>query len=78
MKTINNNEIKTNLIITKIKNRKEEVKEMISWLEEWKDSEDMERMLLNDIRKAKFEIRILELRLKVINVIQGFKNKVTA
>lgn len=78
MKTINNNEIKTNLIITKIKNRKEEVKEMISWLEEWKDSEDMEKMLLNDIRKAKFEIRILELRLKVINVIQGFKNKVTA
>ncbi len=78
MKTINNNEIKINSIITKIKNRKEEVKEMISWLEEWKDSEDMERMLLNDIRKTKFEIRILELRLKVINVIQGFKNKVTA
>ena len=51
---------------------------MISWLNEWKDSKDMEGLLLNNIRKAKFKICMLETRLKVINLIQGFKNKVTA
>lgn len=78
MKTIKNNEIKKESIMTEIKDRKEEVKVMISWLNEWKDSKDMERLLLNDIRKAKFKICMLETRLKVINLIQGFKNKVTA
>ena len=78
MKTIKNNEIKKESIITEIKDRKEEVKVMISWLNEWKDSKDMERLLLNNIRKAKFKICMLETRLKVINLIQGFKNKVTA
>lgn len=78
MKTIKNNEIKKESIMTEIKDRKEEVKVMISWLNEWKDSKDMERLLLNDIRKAKFKICMLETRLKVINLMQGFKNKVTA
>lgn len=78
MKTIKNNEIKKESIVTEIKDRKEEVKVMISWLNEWKDSKDMERLLLNNIRKAKFKICMLETRLKVINLIQGFKNKVTA
>ena len=78
MKTIKNNEIKKESIITEIKDRKEEVKVMISWLNEWKDSKDMERLLLNDIRKAKFKICMLETKLKVINLMQGFKNKVTA
>lgn len=78
MKTIKNNEIKKESIMTEIKDRKEEVKVMISWLNEWKDSKDMERLLLNNIRKAKFKICMLETRLKVINLIQGFKNKVTA
>lgn len=78
MKTIKNNEIKKESIMTEIKDRKEEVKVMISWLNEWKDSKDMERLLLNDIRKAKFKICMLETKLKVINLMQGFKNKVTA
>lgn len=78
MKTIKNNEIKKESIMTEIKDRKEEVKVMISWLNEWKDSKDMEELLLNDIRKAKFKICMLETRLKVINLMQGFKNKVTA
>lgn len=78
MKTIKNNEIKKESIMTEIKDRKEEVKVMISWLNEWKDSKDMERLLLNNIRKAKFKICMLETRLKVINLMQGFKNKVTA
>lgn len=78
MKTIKNNEIKKESIMIEIKDRKEEVKVMISWLNEWKDSKDMERLLLNNIRKAKFKICMLETRLKVINLIQGFKNKVTA
>lgn len=78
MKTINKDEIKRDSIVAKIEARKEEVKEMISWLDEWKDSKDMENMLLNDIRRAKFEIKMLELKLKVMKVIQGFKNKVTA
>lgn len=78
MKTIKNNEIKKESIMTEIKDRKEEVKVMISWLNEWKDSKDMEGLLLNDIHKAKFKICMLETRLKVINLIQGFKNKVTA
>ena len=78
MKTIKNNEIKKESIITEIKDRKEEVKVMISWLNEWKDSKDMERLLLNNIRKAKFKICMLETRLKVINLMKGFKNKVTA
>ena len=78
MKTIKNNEIKKESIMTEIKDRKEEVKVMISWLNEWKDSKDMEELLLNNIRKAKFKICMLETRLKVINLIQGFKNKVTA
>ena len=78
MKTIKNNEIKKESIMTEIKDRKEEVKVMISWLNEWKDSKDMERLLLNNIRKAKFKICMLETRLKVINLMKGFKNKVTA
>lgn len=78
MKTINKDEIKRDSIVAKIEARKEEVKEMISWLDEWKDSKDMENMLLNDIRRAKFEIKMLELKLKVMKVTQGFKNKVTA
>ena len=78
MKTIKNNEIKKESIMTEIKDRKEEVKVMISWLNEWKDSKDMERLLLNNIRKAKFKICMLETRLKVINLMQEFKNKVTA
>ena len=78
MKTIKNNEIKKESIMTEIKDRKEEVKVMISWLNEWKDSKDMERLLLNNIRKAKFKICMLETKLKVINLMQGFKNKVTA
>lgn len=78
MKTIKNNEIKKESIITEIKDRKEEVKVMISWLNEWKDSKDMEGLLLNNIRKAKFKICMLETKLKVINLMQGFKNKVTA
>ena len=78
MKTINKDEIKRDSIVAKIEARKEEVKEMISWLDEWKDSKDMENMLLNDIHRAKFEIKMLELKLKVMKVIQGFKNKVTA
>lgn len=78
MKTIKNNEIKKESIMTEIKDRKEEVKIMISWLNEWKDSKDMEGLLLNDIRKAKFKICMLETKLKVINLMQDFKNKVTA
>lgn len=78
MKTIKNNEIKKESIMTEIKDRKEEVKVMISWLNEWKDSKDMEGLLLNNIRKTKFKICMLETKLKVINLIQGFKNKVTA
>lgn len=78
MKTIKNNEIKKESIMTEIKDRKEEVKVMISWLNEWKDSKDMEGLLLNNIRKDKFKICMLETRLKVINLMQGFKNKVTA
>jgi hypothetical protein len=78
MKTINRDEIKINSIISKIEDRRKEVKEMISWLNEWKDSRDMERILLNDIFKARIEINMLEMKLKVMKVIQGFKNKVTA
>ena len=37
MKTIKNNEIKKESIRTEIKDRKEEVKVVISWLKEWKD-----------------------------------------
>lgn len=78
MKTINRDEIKINSIISKIEDRRKEVKEMISWLNEWKDSRDMERILLNNIFKARIEINMLEMKLKVMKVIQGFKNKVTA
>lgn len=78
MKTINKDEIKINSIISKIEDRRKEVKEMISWLNEWKDSRDMERILLNDIFKTRIEINMLEMKLKVMKVIQGFKNKVTA
>lgn len=77
MKKINNND-KINLIKSRIERKNEEVKEMTSWLNEWKDSKDMTNILKNDIRKVKFEIKMLELELKAINVKDNFMDKVTA
>ena len=70
MKNVNKYEIKKESIITKIDDKKNEVKEIISWLDEWKDSKDMKQILLNNIRKIEFEIKMLETELKVINVIE--------
>ncbi len=78
MKTINKDEIKMDSIRKDIRNRHENVKEMISCLDEWKDSEEIRGLLLGQIRKANFDIKMMETKLKVMNVIQGFKTKVTA
>ncbi len=78
MKTINKDEIKMDSIRKDIEDRHESVKEMISCLDEWKDSEEIRGLLLGQIRKANFDIKMMEAKLKVMNVIQGFKTKVTA
>lgn len=78
MKTINKDEIKMDSIRKDIEDRHESVKEMISCLDEWKDSEEIRGLLLGQIRKANFDIKMMETKLKVMNVIQGFKTKVTA
>lgn len=78
MKTINKDEIKMDSIRKDIEDRHESVKEMISCLDEWKDSEEIRGLLLGQIRKADFDIKMMEAKLKVMNVIQGFKTKVTA
>lgn len=78
MKTINKDEIKMDSIRKDIKTRHENVKEMISCLDEWKDSEEIRGLLLGQIRRANFDIKMMEAKLKVMNVIQGFKTKVTA
>lgn len=78
MKTINKDEIKMDSIRKDIEDRHENVKEMISCLDEWKDSEEIRGLLLGQIRKANFDIKMMEAKLKVMNVIQGFKTKVTA
>lgn len=78
MKTINKDEVKMDSIRKDIEDRHESVKEMISCLDEWKDSEEIRGLLLGQIRKANFDIKMMEAKLKVMNVIQGFKTKVTA
>lgn len=78
MKRINNDEIKMDSIMKDIEARKENVKEMISCLDEWKDSEEIRNVLLGQIRKANFDISMMNAKLKVMNVISTFKNKVTA
>lgn len=78
MKTINKDEIKMDSIRKDIEDRHESVKEMISCLDEWKDSEEIRGLLLGQIRKANLDIKMMEAKLKVMNVIQGFKTKVTA
>lgn len=78
MKTINKDEIKMDSIRKDIEDRHESVKEMISCLDEWKDSEEIRGLLLGQIHKANFDIKMMEAKLKVMNVIQGFKTKVTA
>lgn len=78
MKRINNDEIKMDSIRDDIETRKGNVKEMISCLEEWKDSDEIRDLLLGQIRRANFDITMLNAKLKVMNVISTFKNKVTA
>lgn len=77
MKADNKDEIKMVSIREDIESRKENVKEMISCLNEWKDSDEIRKMLLKQIRKANFDIALLETKLKVMDVTKGFRNKVT-
>ncbi len=78
MKTKNKDELKKEEIINRIENRKRYVIELTKSLNDWSNSEDMIGVILSDINSTRLEIKIMEAKLKVMNVIQGFKNKVTA
>ena len=78
MKTIKNYDFKVDSIKSKIESRKVYINDIITRLNGYKESEDMTVILLNDIHRTKFEIRLLELRLKTINLIKKIINKVTA
>lgn len=78
MKTINKDEIKREEIIRKLENRKRYLVDLTKDLNDWNTSIDMIDVILSQIKSTRFEIRVMETKLKVMNVMQGFKNKVTA
>ena len=78
MKTINKDEIKREDIMRKIENRKRYLMELTKDLNDWNTSVDMIDVILSQINSTRFDIKLMETKLKVMNVIQGFKNKITA
>lgn len=78
MKTIRNDEIKRGNIMRKLENRKRYLVELTKDLNDWNTSGDMIDVIVSQINSTRFEIKLMETRLKVMNFIQGFKNKVTA
>lgn len=78
MKTMKKDEIKMDSIRKEIKVKEANVKEMIKCLDEWKDSNEIRKLLLGQIRRTNYEIKMMGAKLKVMNLIQGFKTKVTA
>lgn len=78
MKTINKYEIKREDIMRKIENRKRYLVELTEDLNDWNTSVDMIDVILSQINSTRFDIKLMETKLKVMNVMQGFKTKVTA
>ena len=77
MKTKNNYEIKIEDIKRKIENRKKYVVDLTKDLSDWSNSDDMINVIITQINSTRFNIKFMETKLKVMNIIQGFKNKVT-
>lgn len=71
----NKYEMKIEVINKKIEKKEELLKDMISNVNEWKDSKDMRDILLGQIRKEKFNLKMLNLRLRFIKFINNFRNK---
>ena len=55
--------------------RKDELRTMISWLPEWNQPEDgdMRDLLVSQIHKTQMRIKTLEVEIKVINFVNGFR-----
>lgn len=71
----NKYEMKIEVINKKIEKKEELLKDMISNVNEWKDSKDMRDILLSQIRKEKFNLKMLNLRLRFVKFINNFRNK---
>lgn len=71
----NKYEMKIEVINKKIEKKEELLKDMISNVNEWKDSKDMRDILLGQIRKEKFNLKMLNLRLRFVKFINNFRNK---
>lgn len=71
----NKYEMKIEVINKKIEKKEELLKDMISNVNEWKDSKDMRDILLSQIRKEKFNLKVLNLRLRFVKFINNFRNK---
>jgi len=67
-----NKEIFRNATTLQLELKENEIEEMISWLEEWKDSKEIRNLLLSQIHKTKFDIKMLSIKLKVIDFINRF------
>ena len=74
MKT-KNNEIYKNSTTLELELRNKEIEQMIEWLPEWKDNKEIRNLLLRQINKAKFEVKMLNAKLKVIDFIDSFKEQ---
>lgn len=74
----NKYEMKIEAISKQIERKDELLKDMISGIDEWKDSKDMRNILLGQIRREQFSIKMLEIRLKFIKFINNFRNKTTS
>jgi len=74
----NKYEMKIEAINKQIERKDELLKDMISGIDEWKDSKDMRNILLGQIRREQFSIKMLEIRLKFIKFINNFRNKTTS
>ena len=71
----NKYEMKIEVINKKIEKKEELLKDMISNVNEWKDSKEMRDILLGQIRKEKFNLKMLNLRLRFVKFINNFRNK---
>lgn len=71
----NNGEIFRNGKTLELAFRKEELEAMVSWLPEWNDSSDVRDLLISQIHKTKMRIKSLEMQIKVINFVEGFRKQ---
>lgn len=71
------NQIKIENLTKKIGESEDLLKDMISNVDEWKDSRDMRNILLGQIRKEQFNLKVMNLRLKFMKFIESFRNKTT-